>query len=154
VLQSYEQLLAKEKLINRYINSILDLLYQTSYGEHNNLVYPDLDTFREKYSHLCKARIEKNNDLVLLLPHYETVRCVQQLLRELDIDAKAPMDNGSLDIIDSSEVSFNPKEDFLAILKRVARTAKHSGKSGVIVISDMGLLDSQGRHAVLPQAGW
>jgi len=90
---------------------------------------------------LCKARIEKNNDLVLLLPHYETVRSVQKLLRELDI-------------IDSSEVSFDPKEDFLAILKRVARTAKHSGKSGVIVISDMGLLDSQGRHAVLPQAGW
>jgi hypothetical protein len=103
---------------------------------------------------LCKAWIEKNNDLVLLLPHYETVRSVQQLLRELDIDAKVPMDNGSLDIIDSSEVSFNPKEDFLAILKRVARTAKHSGKSGVIVISDMGLLDRQGRHAVLPQAGW
>jgi hypothetical protein len=103
---------------------------------------------------LCKARIEKNNDLVLLLPHYETVRSVQQLLRELDIDAKAPMDNGSLDIIDSSEVSFNQKEDFLAILKRVARTAKHSGRSGVIVISDMGLLDRQGRHAVLPQAGW
>jgi hypothetical protein len=42
VLPSYEQLLAKEKLINSYINSILDLLYQTSYGEHNNLVYPDL----------------------------------------------------------------------------------------------------------------
>jgi hypothetical protein len=98
---------------------------------------------------LCKARIEKNNDLVLLLPHYETVRSVQQLLREIDIDAKAPMDNGSLDTIDSSEVvSFSPKEDFLAILKRVARPAKHSGKSGVIVISDMGLLDSQGRHAV------
>lgn len=58
------------------------------------------------------------------------------MLRELDIDAKAPMDNGSLDIIDSSEVSFNPKEDFLAILKRVAHTAKHSGKSGVIVISE------------------
>jgi hypothetical protein len=103
---------------------------------------------------LCKARIEKNNDLVLLLPHYETVRSVQKLLRELDIHAKGPMDKGSLDIIDSSEVSFDPKEDFLAILKRVARTAKHSGKSGVIVISDMGLLDSQGRHAVLPQAGW
>jgi hypothetical protein len=76
----------------------------------------------------------------LLLPHYETVRSVQQLLRELDI-------------IDSSEASFNPKEDFLAILKRAARMAKHSGKSGVIVISDMGF-DSQGRHAILPQAGW
>jgi hypothetical protein len=70
VLPSYEQLLVKEKLINSDINSILDLLYQTSYGEHNNLVYPDLDTFREIYTHLCKARIEKNNDFVLLLPHY------------------------------------------------------------------------------------
>jgi hypothetical protein len=89
----------------------------------------------------------------LLLPHYETVRSVQQLLPELDIDAKAQMDNGSLDIINSSEASFNPKEDFLAILKRAARMAKHSGKSGVIVISDMGF-DSQGRHAILPQAGW
>lgn len=129
--------MVKEKLINGDTNSILELLCQTSYGEHNILIYPDLDAFREIYTHVCKARLEKENDAVMLLPHYETVRSAQEALRELDIDVKARLDDGSLQIIDSSRVFFNPQEDFVAMLKRAERDARQAGRSGVIVIVDM-----------------
>jgi hypothetical protein len=82
------------------------------------------------------VRIEKNNDIVLLVPHYETVRSVKDSLKELDIDVQGQLDSGSLEIIDSSEAFFGPAS-FIEIIKRMEHGAKKSGRSGIVVISDM-----------------
>lgn len=128
----------KEKLIDGNLESILGLLCETSYGEHNVVIYPNLDAFREIYTRLTKARIENNNDRVLLLPHYETSRSVVQALMEVDIKAKEQSEKGFLEIIDAQHAFFDPAQDFMGVVKASATDAVKDGKSGVFVIADMG----------------
>lgn len=111
-------MVSKEKLIDGNLESILTLLCETSYGEHNVVIYPDLDSFREIYTHLAKARIDNNNDKVLLLPHYETPKSVQQSLMELDIRAKEQIERGLLEIIDSQHAFLIPLMTFPKSSKR------------------------------------
>jgi hypothetical protein len=131
-------MVSKEKLIDGNLEQILRLVCETKYGEHNVVIYPHLDSFREIYTHLAKARIENNNDRVLLLPHYETSKSVEQALAELDIRAKDQIEKGSLEIIDSQHAFFDPTQKFLSVVEASAADAQRSGKSGAIVIADMG----------------
>lgn len=131
-------MVSKEKLVDGTKESILQLLTETRYGEHNILTYPDLNSFREIYTHLAKARIEDSNDLVLLLPHYETSKSVEQAFMELDIRARDLIDKGTLEIIDSHHAFFDPAQTFLQVVEATTKGASRKGKSGVIVIADMG----------------
>ncbi len=131
-------MVSKEKLIDGNLDSILQMLCQAEYGEHNIVIYPDLDSFREIYTHVTEARIKNYNDLVMLLPHYETIKSVQQSLLELDVDIREPAIRTSLDIIDSQHAFFDPEQDFLGIVAAGVNSAKRNGKSGFIVIADMG----------------
>jgi hypothetical protein len=48
-------------------------------GSHYIIVYRGLPTLRRIYSQYTKRQIEEKNEIVLILPHYETtdmVRCV------------------------------------------------------------------------------
>ena len=128
----------KEKLVDGTKESILQLLAETQYGEHNVLTYPDLDSFREIYTHLAKTRIEDNNDLFLLLPHYETSKNVEQAFMELDIRARDLIDSGSLETVDSHHAFFDPAQTFLQFVEATAKEAVRKRKSGVIVMADMG----------------
>ena len=133
-------MVSKEKLVDGNLSLILQaLLCETSYGEHNIVVYPDLDSFREIYTRLTKARIEKFNDLVMLMPHYETIKSVEQSLAELDINVKKlKTEKGSIDIIDSYHAFFDPEQEFLEVIAAGVDTAMRNGKSGLVVIADMG----------------
>ena len=131
-------MVSKEKLVDGNLESILRLLCGTRYGEHNVVIYPNLGTFREIYTHLTKARIQNNNDRVLLLPHYETSKSVEQALMELDIKAKEQIENGSLEIVDSQHAFFDPAQSFIGVVNASATDAVKSGKSGAIIIADMG----------------
>jgi len=129
---------SKEKLIDGNLESILRLLCETEYGEHNIVIYPNLEAFREIYTHLAKARIQNNNDRVLLLPHYETSKSVEQALMELDMKAKEQIERGSLEIIDSQHGFFDPAQSFIEVVKASATDAVKRRKSGAIIIADMG----------------
>jgi DcmR-like sensory protein len=131
-------MVSKEKLVDGNLESILRLLCETRYGEHNIVIYPNLDSFKEIYTHLTKTRIENNNDRVLLLPHYETSKSVQQALMELDIKAKEQIERGSLEIMDSQHAFFDPAQNFVTTVEASAIDALRSSKSGVIAIADMG----------------
>ncbi|SRR5579884_299977 len=131
-------MVSKEKLVDGNLDSILQLLCQTGYGEHNIVIYPELDSFREVYTHVAEARIKRNNDLVMLLPHYETRKSVEQSLRELDIDVSNPSFRDSIDIVDSYHAFFDPEQEFRSVLAAGVDTAMRKGKSGIVVIADMG----------------
>ena len=128
----------KEKLIDGDLESILKALCETRYGEHSIIIYPNLDTFREIYTHVTKLRIQNNRDRVLLLPHYETFKSVEQALMELDIKAKEEIENGSLEIVDSQHAFYDPAQTFLEVIKASATDAVRTGRSGAIIIADMG----------------
>ena len=118
--------------------SILEQLCRVEFGEHNILIYDELDSFREVYSKYIKKMLAANN-IVLMLPHYENVECVKQVLMEVEIDMQKLQADGSLVILDSIRGFFEPDVDnffsFLMILKQRAET---TNKNGLTVIVDMG----------------
>jgi len=46
-------------------SEIIGKLNKIDHGEHIILIYPNMDSFREIYSHYCKTTLE-NNEIVLL----------------------------------------------------------------------------------------
>ena len=88
---------------------ILAQLNQIESGAHYILIYGDLITFRQIYSYYTKIQLEENNELVLLLPYYETTDTVRCHLRENEracIDVRKYEKEGSLAIIDSVRAYF------------------------------------------------
>jgi hypothetical protein len=128
----------KEKLVDGTLESILQMLCDTRYGEHNIVIYPNLETFREIYTHFAKNRIQEKNDRVVLFPHYETAKSVEQAFMELDLATRDLVANGSLEIIDSHHGFFDPAQSFIQLAEASAAEAVRSGKSGAIFIADMG----------------
>jgi hypothetical protein len=64
----------KEDLITTGSNNeILEHLNKAEYSSHSILVYPNIETLRETYSTYAKSQLEDNNEIVLILPYYETV---------------------------------------------------------------------------------
>jgi hypothetical protein len=92
---------------------VLEEMASSNYGEHNILIYPDKAALRDVYSCYCKLLFEYNNtnnssngydEMVLLIPFYETVQGVKHTLRKrAGIDIEKYEKDGSLAIIDSFE---------------------------------------------------
>jgi hypothetical protein len=131
-------MVSKEKLVDANLKSIVQLVCDCDYGEHSVVIYPDLDSFKEIYTRLTKTRIQNYNDRVILLPHYETVKSVEQSLMELDVKAKEEIARGALEIIDSYHAFFDPEQTFLQVVSAALNDAVRGGKSGAIIIADMG----------------
>jgi len=64
----------------RGVNEALDALEESRTGVHCLMVYPDLPSFRAIYSTYTKIQLENNNEIVLILPYYETPHMVRLVL--------------------------------------------------------------------------
>jgi hypothetical protein len=120
------------------INSASEWLSQSKYGEHSMLVYSSLEEFREIYSDHCKLALEKDNELVLLIPHYETVNSVRETLKK--INASKYEVEGTLVIVDT-ENAFQKSNDVYNILLMINLLTKRVaslGKNGLSMIADAG----------------
>ncbi|MGH9976854.1 MAG: MEDS domain-containing protein [Nitrososphaeraceae archaeon] len=122
-----------------YILDILDKFNkQSSFGEHNMLIYPDRYALREIYSRACKFALE-NNEAVIILLHYETRDDVVAYLRELDIDVyNYEKKERSLLIINSAKDYFGSAKDFLFYLNLMNTNASRRSKQGILVLMDVG----------------
>ena len=114
-------------------------LHQSKFGAHFLIVYQDLVTFREMYSYYVKAAL-KNNEIVLILPFYETTDNVRQILSEdpACIDVRKYEKEQLLLIMDSVKAYFSLKGGLMPFVNQIVNFAKASGKDGVSVIGDMG----------------
>jgi hypothetical protein len=132
------------------------------------MIYPDLMTLRGVYSHYTKMQLEHNNEIVLILPYYETTEMVRLMLsREKiysesengnnplgysGIDVKKYEKEGALIIMDSLKGYFyseekngfnnndSPKGDLnlMSYLEILLKQAERQKKNGITVLSDMG----------------
>ncbi|HYZ95019.1 MAG TPA: hypothetical protein VE524_00215 [Nitrososphaeraceae archaeon] len=112
---------------------ILDQLNQIESGAHYIFIYNDLITFRQIYSYYAKILLEENNELVLLLPYYETTDSVRRHLRENEhacIDVRKYEKEGSLVIIDSIRAYFR-STSIMTFVERLVKHAEKLGKDGV-----------------------
>ena len=112
---------------------ILDQLNQIESGAHYIVIYDDLITFRQIYSYYRKIQLEENNELVLLLPYYETTDTIRCRLRENEhacIDVRKYEKEGSLVIIDSIRAYFR-STSIMTFVERLVKHAEKLGKDGV-----------------------
>ena len=54
------------------------------------------------------------------------------------VRAKDEIGRGSLEVIDSHHAFFDPEQSFLQVVSAALKDASRRGKSGVVVIADMG----------------
>jgi hypothetical protein len=138
---------------NIEINHSLEIMLQAEYGSHYIIVYPDLSTLRRIYSNYSKIQLEDKNDIVLILPFYETTESVRKILSTSDddvslgfcddrvsiLDIRKHEKEGSLVIVDSKKAYFGSKTvDIKVFVGMLIEHAIHSKKTGVCVIADMG----------------
>jgi hypothetical protein len=116
----------------------------SEYGVHYLVVYPDMITLRRIYSYYTKMQLEDNNEIVLIVPYYETTEMVRSVLSGENknnqgniIDVRKYEKQGSLVIIDSVKAYFRSDIDLMSFLARLAKQAQFSGKNGISVIADL-----------------
>ena len=132
-------------LISGNSNDVLKQLRQAEFGAHYIIVYYDMMTLRQIYSGYIKAQLEDNNEIVLILPYYETTEVVRRILSGENnngiggsiIDVRKHEKEGSLMIIDSVKAYFGSETDLMSFIGKLSRQAQNSGKSGVSVIADL-----------------
>jgi hypothetical protein len=114
-------------------------LHKSEFGAHFLVIYHYVATLREMYSHYIKAAL-KNNEIVVILPFYETVNNVRCILSEDSacIDVRKYEKEQSLLIIDSLKGYFGSQDGLIPFVKKIVQFAKASGRDGVSVIGDMG----------------
>jgi MEDS: MEthanogen/methylotroph, DcmR Sensory domain len=119
---------------------ILQQTMHADYGAHYLILYPDLTTLRQTYSQYVKTSLVERNEIMIILPFYETVDGVRDVLTEncANIDIRACEKEQSLIIVDSLKGYSGSPEGIMPVLKQMVRYAKSSGKSGVSAFGDMG----------------
>jgi MEDS: MEthanogen/methylotroph, DcmR Sensory domain len=126
------------------LDAIVEEIRLAEYGVHYLVIYPDMITLRRIYSYYAKMQLEDNNEIVLILPYYETTEMVRNVLSGEDkynqgstIDVRKYEKEGSLMIIDSVKAYFRSDTDFMSFIGSLLKQAQNSGKSGVSVIADL-----------------
>jgi hypothetical protein len=136
-------------------------------GTHCLMIYPDLTTLRRMYSHYTKTLLEDYNEIVLILPYYETTDMVRLTLSGRNvysgnrdhpfgysgINVNKYEKEGALIIMDSLKGYFPSGDqsgfldnfdrhrgnlDFMSYLKILLKQAERQKKNGVTVLSDIG----------------
>jgi hypothetical protein len=126
-------------------DDLLKQLRQAEFGAHYIIVYHNMMTLRQIYSGYINAQLEDNNEIVLILPYYETTEMVRSVLSgENDnskggsiIDVRKYEKEGSLIIIDSVKAYFGSDTDLMSFVKKLSKQAQNSGKTGISVIADL-----------------
>jgi hypothetical protein len=121
-----------------------------SFGEHNMLIYADVNSLLEICCSHSKKSLQSRNNTVIILYHYETKDSIRNALKEFDIEVDSYEADRSLIIRDASEIIFNPTLDsFLQYLKTLEELAIKHGKNGIDVIVDMGSFRHLGKEQEL-----
>jgi hypothetical protein len=147
--------------LNKVVEAI-DWFKKSPTGIHTLVTYPDLMMLRRIYLQYVKTQLEDRNEIVLILPYYETADNVRLVLSgEVDTyngnkfrytrtDVHKYERDASLIIMDSLKGYFprgnscsnnDTKDgnlDFISYLGVLLKQAERQGKNGVIILSNLG----------------
>jgi hypothetical protein len=127
---------------------MLDKIKQSNFGEHNLILFEDYFTLNNTLSEYCKTALESLNEMVLLLPHNESVSNLLHALKNIDLDVQKYKLQGSLVIVEAKKGYFsltNELVDIMIMIKMLLQRSKKLGKSGLTVFSDMSLFFNHNR---------
>jgi hypothetical protein len=123
-----------------YAEEISKDLRESEIGSHLLIEYPDLPTLREMYSYYIKSTVHDDNEIVVILPFYETTDNVRRILSEDSacIEVRKYEKEQRLLIMDSLRGYFGSADGLMPFVKQTVDFAKDSGRDNVSVIGDMG----------------
>ena len=137
-------------MTNNDAKSVIKQLRQADFGSHYIVIYPNLAILREIYSNYALTQIEENNEIVVLIPYYETTDSVRSVLQK-SMNSSSNSTNTSnakkirkyekqnrLVIIDSVKAYFTLKMGLESFIQNLVEHAKSTGRNGVSVITDAG----------------
>jgi hypothetical protein len=129
-----------QTILRGYAEDISKDLRKSEIGSHLLVEYPNLLTLREMYSQYTKSALYDGNEIVVILPFYETVDSVRQVLSEdpACIDVRRCEKEQRLLIMDSLKGYFGSIDGLIPFVKQTVEFAKNSGRSSVTVIGDLG----------------
>lgn len=132
----------KDSLRNIDRNDIVERIMNSKFGEHNIVLYSDIRTLPCLYSKYSKKSLESSNEIILILPHYQSITNIVQSLTNSGIDIDKSKKEGSIVVVESKKGYYSLTDEFVGIMimvEMLLQRAKKLNKSGVTVISDMGL---------------
>src|ERR671911_1810386 len=108
-------------------------LRRSESGAHFLIIYPELQTLREMYSHYTKSALFEGNEIVVILPFYETVGTVRRILSEngANINVRKYEKEQSLLVMDSLRGYFGSQDGIMPFVEQTVEYAKDSGKNSV-----------------------
>jgi hypothetical protein len=121
---------------------MLERIMQCKFGDHTFILYSDITILAYIYSTYSKRSLESLNEIVLILPHYQSVADVLNHLANNGIDVDKCKREGSIVVVESKKGYYSLTDKFVGVMimtKMLLRRANKLGKTGVTVISDMGL---------------
>ena len=137
-------------MTNNDAKSAIKQLRQADFGSHYIVIYPNLAVLREIYFNYALTQIEENNEIVVLIPYYETTDSVRSVLQK-SMNSSSNSTNISnvkkirkyekqnrLVIIDSVKAYFTSKIGLELFIQNLVEHAKSTGRNGVSVITDAG----------------
>jgi hypothetical protein len=127
---------------------MLDKIKLSNFGEHNLILVEDYFTLNNILSEYCKTALESLDEMVLLLPHDESVSNLLHALKNIDLDVQKYKLQGSLVIVEAKKGYFsltNELVDIMIMIKMLLQRSKKLGKSGLTVFSDMSLFFNHNR---------
>jgi MEDS: MEthanogen/methylotroph, DcmR Sensory domain len=117
---------------------------EIDYGLHCLLIYTDLSILREFYSNYIPEQIEDKEQVVQIMPFYETENSVRETIskgyrRGINMD-KVENEEKSLIIEDSfGKYSIQKNAEFIwNVNQEMVKYANGLGKKGISIIGDMG----------------
>ncbi len=128
----------------------VDMISNAGYGIHYLVVYPDLVTLREFYSYYIQKQVDERDEVVQIVPFYETEDSVRQTLSSghRSIDVEKLEKEKSLVIVDSLRAYFDPAKNIkpsLEDFRKLVDWAKKTGRKGYSILGDGGSFPFQGR---------
>jgi hypothetical protein len=117
-----------QSIIKGNSDHILREMELADYGEHDLLIYPNLEVLTKVYSQYIKSRLQANMELVLFLSTYQSVNQVRRILKDNDLDLAGYEQNGSLVILDSARGYFGSDSDTLVLIKILSKRAQNQGR--------------------------
>ena len=140
----------KDTIMSMYPEDAAKTISEYEYGLHCLVIYSDLSMLRRFYSHYIPKQINDKEEIIQIMPFYETEESVRQVLYEgfkgmntdktKDGDEEEQRKENSLLIVDSLR-KYGGQENIESIwnaIEKLVKYAQRLGKSGVSNMGDMG----------------
>jgi MEDS: MEthanogen/methylotroph, DcmR Sensory domain len=127
---------------------MLNEIKKSNFGEHNLILFEDFLTLNKTLLEYCKTALESLNEMVLLLPHNESVSHLLHGLKSIDLDVQRYKLEGSLVIVEAKKGYYsltNELVDIMIMVKMLLQRSNKLSKRGLTVFSDMGLFFNHNR---------